>query len=846
MRMTRLLNLRLCAWVIHGAIRLSLSIVLPMAFCSATSRADGPVTITLEHFGVGDHFRSGDIVAARFRLQGQLDKPTTIELSWELPDGNGDISQINRQLVLDPGQPISTWLYARIPATSIFSNAMDAIYTVRVWEKVDNRRVRELGSARVSPATSANPTVSVDFTNDIFAVVGSGRMGLEAFSRAKAGSRYSASMNVLTQIARGIRPQDLPDRWEGLSQFSAIIWSEGSPQSLSGDAASALREWITRGGLFVVILPENADPWGVASPSRHPLSDLMPDWKVERVEAVPIVDLLPALSQPTQLGNPAATMPVVFFTAPNKNKVFEPLVLLPVHRIRSTGFADPRPNSLDGKIIGVTRALGHGRITVIGIDVDALSRRALQSTGLPQADIFWNRILARRADSPTPLQYTALEKAKILLSMPGTSVDLGGGELISGDIGMRGESAVGIFGAFLVFVIYWTIAGPGGFAILKWIGRERHSWMLFVVTSILFGATIWIVGSLVNSGRVRVQHLTVLDVIARLPSNQPADDPPLARATSWFSAFLPGYGQTTITVDAQSRRRNLLTGWSAPSTQSLTFPNPARIAIPVDKPGTLQAAARATSATFETRWLGTLPSAWGQVPFMPDPTRALEQTVVPGEPIKVMLSGLIEHTLPGPLHDVGIIYVTPLRNRAPVADLRGVYDPSDALPNIGRFFALANWQPNQPLELGDVLYPGGPMGIDERIGDLETALRVRYQSPFARTLGQMPRDLSGRISEQQRKIFLDMLAIYHMLQPPQYVGAAGDEPIRIERILGRSCDVSQWFTTPCLIVWGYLDAASCPVPLEIGGVEVPSTGTVLVRVVFPLPLDARFAAPPKD
>jgi len=68
----------------------------------------------------------------------------------------------------------------------------------------------------------------------------------------------------------------------------------------------------------------------------------------------------------------------------------------------------------------------------------------------------------------------------------------------------------------------------------------------------------------------------------------------------------------------------------------------------------------------------------------------------------------------------------------------------------------------------------------------------------------------------------------------------------VERILGRSLDISSWFTTPCLIIWGYLDAAECPIPIEINGEKVPSSGLVLVRVVFPLPLDEKFAAPERD
>lgn len=832
------------------------TVALAMGVASAPSSADGPVSISLEHFGVGDHFRSGDIVGARFLLQGQIDQPTPIEIAWELPDGNGDIAQITRRLVLDPGQPVSTWLYARIPSRQNQTLAANEIYTVRVWAQSDGRRTRELGSARISPASSVNPTVSVELNDDIFGVIGSGRMGLDAYAAPPPGNNVIPSMNTVTKIARGIRPQDLPDRWEGLSQFSALIWSEGSPQALTGDSARALREWIGRGGLFVVVLPESADPWGVATPSRHPLTDLMPDWKIERVEAVPIRSLLPVMSQSDQLLNPSATMPVNFFVESGKSKAFEPLVLLPVPRVAQTGFPSPRRGTLDGKILAVTRSFGHGRITVIGVDVDGLSRRALQAGGLPQADVFWNRILARRADTPSNEEYQKLVQLKRLIVTSPTYVDLGRGELISDVIGMRGEAAVGILGAFLLFVVYWVIAGPGGFGVLKWMKRERHSWAFFAATAVIFGTGVWIIGGSIYSSRVRIQHLTVLDSIWRSSVNQPTDDTAMSRATTWFSAYLPGYGQTTVAIDPQSDRRNMLMGWSPPGGLTSTFPNPARAAVPLETPGSLQVTARATSASFEAQWMGALPSDWGKAPFVPDPKRPLEQTVLPGEPIRILLTGMVEHTLPGPLHNVGIIHITPIRNRAPTPDAADaqVNTPSDALPNIGRFAIMTTWEPNQPIELSQVLYPGGAMGVDENIGDLENAIRTRFQEPFIDETLRVNvntfrgSNLGGDVSPERRRLFLDMLGMYNMLQPPDYVTHPPTDAtaVRVQRILGRSIDISPWFTTPCLIIWGYLDAATSPVPIEIDGQKVPSSGIVLVRVVFPLPLDERFVAPASD
>ncbi len=833
--------------LLHLIHPLIYSLALVIGISANASKADGPVSISLEHFGVGGHFRTGDIVAARFLLQGQIDQPTPIEIAWEVPDGNGDIAQITRRLVLDPGQPVSTWLYARIPTKINPSAAMGEIYTVRVWAQNNGRRTRELGSARISPASSVNPTVVVELTQDIFGVVGSGRMGLDPYSTPEPGFGRIPSMNEITKIARGIRAQDLPDRWEGLSQFSALIWTEGSPGNLSGDSARALREWIGRGGLFIIVLPETADPWGLGSPSKHPLTDLMPDWKVLRVEAVPIGALLPVVSQSDQLLNPKATMPVTFFEESGKSKAYEPLILLPVPRDARTGFPSPRSKLLDEKILAVTRSYGHGRITVIGLDVDALSRRGLQSGALPQADIFWNRILARRADSPSSGEYQSLEKSNRIAKTTPNFVDLGRGDLIEGEIGMRGEAAVGILGAFLLFVVYWVIAGPGGFGILKWMKRERHSWALFVVSALFFGLGVWIFGGLIYSSRVRVQHLTVLDSIWRPSVNQPAIDTAMSRATSWFSAYLPGYGQTNISIDPESERRNVLTGWSAPGSMISTFPNPARSAIPIENPNSLQVTARATSASFQAQWMGAVPSGWGKAPFTPDPARSLEQTIVPGDPLRVMVSGLVEHTLPGPLHAVGIIHITPIRNPAPKVDATnlGVNTPSDALPNIGRFSILSVWKPNEPIELKEVLYPGGPMGVDERIGDLANAIEARFQKPFIEDTLRNQINQFGQITADRRRLFLDMLGIYNMLQPPDYFTKKPNDadPVVVQRFLGRSLDISAWFTTPCLIVWGYLDAAECPVPIVIDGEKVPSTGIVLVRVVFPLPLDERFAAP---
>ena len=77
--------------------------------------------------------------------------------------------------------------------------------------------------------------------------------------------------------ARGIGAADLPDRWEGLSSFESIIWTNAPVQGLGIDQARALLDWTRRGGNLVIVLPESGDPWGIGGQrTRTPLGEALP------------------------------------------------------------------------------------------------------------------------------------------------------------------------------------------------------------------------------------------------------------------------------------------------------------------------------------------------------------------------------------------------------------------------------------------------------------------------------------------------------------------------------------------------------------------------------------------
>lgn len=815
--------------------------------------AAADVSIVLEQFGVGDHFRPGDWTAIKVMLRSDAAAPTPVRVEWEIPDADGDVAVSTRSLVLAPGQPASRWLYGRLPPARSAAELEGAVFSIRVHEETDGARGRELAIARVSAASAAVPGRGVALEQGLFGVVGTGRLGLETYETPPPGLASIPALNESIRIASGIGAAGFPDRWEGLSSFSTIVWAGDDPSTrptaLGLDEGRALREWIDRGGTFVIVLPEAGDPWslsgGVPGSRRNFLAEAIEGVVPELREAVPVREMLPALSKSAALRDPGARMPIRVFDASALPAPWIPLLAVPAPRAPQSGLPAPAKGTIEGEVFAIARPLGFGRVVLVGIDLDALRRRALQDGGLPQADCVWNPLLCLRGDSLSGSEYAALDASepRRLVRRPSILETLGGG-IVTQRIDLAGEAAVGILAALGLFAIYWLLAGPLGFGILKRFRRERLSWVLFVAMAAVFSAIAWGGSLALRQGRTRIVHLTFLDHIARgegplaglaaLPS-----EPQLQRGESWFTASLPGYGTATISIDPDGGRRNLLSSWLAPpGDERGRFPDIARYDVAVDAPGVLEVPARATASTFAASWLGPLPSGWGGLPRI-DAAAAVEPYVDLAAGT-VSLRGRLVHDLPGALEDVRIIHVnpwrTPLPRFAPGA-LPIVANPG-AMPQFGRFVIVPSWPAGTPLDLGASLYPAGPAPARAPGAEsLAAQLRSRYYEPLLAMLGFGGFPSTPAQTEEDRIRRLDMLSLYSMLAPPPYLQnpPTGAETARVERMLARSVDLGPWFNRPCLVVIGYLRGSAIPVPIEIDGEVPPSEGLTVVRWILPLP-----------
>ena len=128
-----------------------------------------------------------------------------------------------------------------------------------------------------------------------------------------------------------------------------------------------------------------------------------------------------------------------------------------------------------------------------------------------------------------------------------------------------------------------------------------------------------------------------------------------ARATSWFSAYLPGYGKTEIAIPGEE---NLLATWSPPPLGSIErFPNSDTFQVSSESPNAFAIPSRATSAHFVARWHGELQGDWRNVPK--EEEREIKQLIYPGTTNGFALEGLVRQGLPWKFKKVSVLQISP-------------------------------------------------------------------------------------------------------------------------------------------------------------------------------------------
>ena len=826
------------------------TVMLMMALTSQTfaqqaGTSDSDITIALESMGIEGSFRPGGYVPVRVEIRNRLESPTAVQIVFEVLNNDGDIEQYSRAAVLSPGQPTLKWLYPVFTPASSVSQLVRQAFTVRVYEDVDGDFGRELASWMVDATGATRQGQPVEMTEDLLVIVGEGSLGLNAYEGMNNAKVPLPSLNQRTVVVN-TSPQGLPDDPRGYLGIDVMVWSDADPAELGLETARALRRWIERGGRLIIVLEENADLWGLGGPARSALSELLPETAPRQLRDVPVKDVLEVLSKSDQLRNPQATMSLRLFDETTLEPPWTPFAALPAPRNFDGSKREDGSNGLTGGLYAIQRRLGFGWIVLCGIDANAIQRRQLQADGLPQADVFWNRLLGRRGALPTSNQLKAYETSKQLRTLNGT-FNMGTGELVQQLSSLKiGGGTAGTWTIFVLglFIIYGTLAGPLSYYYLRRKGQVRYSWLTFAGIAVVFTMIALVASTLgrrmISSG-APVSHLTFLDVI---------DGETTVRAQSWFSAYLERYGTTEVMVDDVDAQ---LSTWSAPPNGSLErFPNSDVFRIPNGQTNRLNIPSRGTSAQFTTLWSGELTGDWMDMPN--DAGGKIVQSITTENEGSFALSGTIAHGLPWQFSRIRIIQISPFVTPLPrfVSSFKNVSreSPMAPLPSPGSFSAVSPdlWQSGTSLELSSAL--GGRQRIRGGRNNGELSLRDELENNYSTKL-KSKIDLGMLVDQGWREHedeILEMYSFYEMLPQRSFLLNESGIPNTAEglfrhRWLARESDCSDWFLQPCLMVIGVLENVPSPIPLKIDGENVDSDGTVVLRWIHPLPIDGELIRP---
>lgn len=805
----------------------------------APAGAHAQTTIELLEFGVGNAFRPGSSVGVRLRITSDLDEATPALIQWELENGDGDIAEFTRPVPLQArGGTTTLWLYGVLPPVNDPSALLDTDWGFRLFQLIDGVKVKELASTRLSPRSAANAPQPVSLIQEQFLVIGPNPAGLRGYG-AIPSFQGNPALNAPSHISWGVRVANLPDSWEGLSPFSTIVWSHASdgsysPNELDGrrDVERALRAWIQRGGHLVILLPGSGDPWRLGRDDAA-LGDLFKGLTAIRHPAVSLAALLPALSPDDELNNPAKMIAIHTFDAANLPSPWRPLAAI----------TPSLPEDAKTLVWGVRRSLGFGAIDVLGIDVSNPDLQVQQSPRLPHTGVFWRPILGRRATAPSGSVLSTLAENKQLVTTGVSMNNLGTGALISTHIGLGGAAAQGLLAAMGLFAVYWIVAGPGGFAILKTIKMQRHAWLVFVGTATAFAVLAWAGSKLLRNQDTSIRHVTVLSHLYN-PLDTSSSEVQFDAAATWFSAPLAGYGMVEVGLgDESSAPGNILNHFSPPPNGSANrFPDADRYEIPFDSRARYKVPARATSAEFSGVFLG-IPASTGDAWSSTISVSKNDPLVLERDSLTktIRLRGTLENASGVTFDRVHLIHVHPLRTPAPrsLEKDRGLPLVTDELPNYGIFVDYGSpWKPGTSLDLAATLYPNGPLPERTRGKDsLHAAIKRSYVDPYIDTSGWRGVTSVTTVSVDDQLRYLAMLGMYNALPPPTWHTAnetQQPDTVRFHRMLAYAIDRSRWLGEACLIVVAFAENVPCPLPITVDGETPQSNGRVMVQWIHPL------------
>tara|TARA_B100000959_G_C14981451_1_gene623664 strand:- start:1125 stop:3443 length:2319 start_codon:yes stop_codon:yes gene_type:complete len=767
-----------------------LSIVTLLA--SATLGIANDYSITANSLGIGNVWSDDAVTPIHVSVTSNVSTPTVAWVQWEVPDGDGDTVFWGKPITLSPNNTTSTWLYAPVQPWANSS----IVWDIRLREWNGQEPTTELARTRFSP-NSIRASKS-DVIEGIIAVFGTRRLGLDGYQPQKP---FDVKQEA-TLIVSGLQSSDLPDAWPCFEYLDAIVWADALPQ-LTSRQEVALQQWIERGGHLILSLPTIGDPWNIGS-NNGPLSELLGGISVT-VEPMAVDDLNQVLGR----NNGWPNMDITIRTFTPKNNDWD------------TSDYYPLLTLWNKKVVAVQRNFGFGAVTIIGID---LASGQLASLGLPETDIFWNRILGRCNDTPSVSTISMLKEDEQLSKTIPEVTQLPIGNLIAQEIAMSSTASGRLGTVYILIVSYWLLSGPVVFFLLRFKRKQRWAWVTFSGIACVFTFLTWGLASTTAEVSTPLKHVTIIDHVYGGNGQ---------RAIGWCSIHLPTFGISSVQLAGNN---NLLLPWTSPDT-SLTpqFVDHREIVVNLDHvPNQFNQPARSTTSNFSYEWVGDIDHSFYDSLIRVVPNDEPVMLNPNGEDTTGVLSGSLINNARQPLENVSIVWVTDRRNSIPPPGffqnntLATWTQRNKSGQPLNQMFSwrIPSWKSSETLDLSELEIT--------RLANFRIANK-RYEPDNSKSYYRINTVLSK--GEWRKK--MEMLSLYSHLPPPTYQKnpASKQSPPyqQVTRTSGHNIDFAQWFGRPCIIVMGFMSNAPIPVEISVDGEQISkSTGETFVRWVYPL------------
>ena len=486
-----------------------------------------------------------------------------------------------------------------------------------------------------------------------------------------------------------------------------------------------------------------------------------------------------------------------------------------------------------------TRQYGLGRVPLIGLD---LTDRKFLDPALGYGEFgfpaLWRSVF--RWQSPGNLPIATLDSEQRIVKLNSRDInDIT--DFLASRISMKKTAASTLLLAFVLFLAYWMVAGPGTFGFLKSRGKVHHAWLAFGVVVVAFSAITWFGAMFLRPGLTQVEHFSVVDIDAS------PRGPALVRSHSWFSLFVPRHGGIDVAIDAgqaggSATNPHSLASPGLPGADRSAFSDRQQYTTHVHSPGMMpNVPMRATAKQFEADYLDVVLPEMEKRGWAPPAGLVREESGWP--------AGRLTHSLPGTLKNVQVVFCRG-DGKAQTWGYPDEWAPGATLDLTRRR--------NAPLQLVSVVpqkktdakawkppRPGMlPTGWEERAIQREGELGDRLrQIGGGRTDDVEENPSRARVDPGTPHIVnaLMLFSFHGMLPPPDFLVddsdnlGLGHTPAHWVRTTGRHLDLSALTVFRRVILIGHLDEGSpMPTPLRVDGEEVESRGWTMVRFILPM------------